>query len=1051
MKKKLLLIIAMFIFITNVKALTFDVDVTNIEDKGNGGTIGSIEKIDVNNKSLDVLFQDIGGEVNFEITVTNVGDRAGTLRDITFEPGNDKIEYSSNLPDGGLAINGNDTNKVTVTAKVKEGAVNGKTTSTVKIKYSYDEGSCPDGEILSKDESMCLCPEGMERNENGICVKPEKKIECAENEIYNEQKKICEKKEVTPVIPDKKPINPSNPKTLDNIILITLLFIVSGLGIYAAMFKKLKTNKKRITVGVITGVITLSLSFTVLAGVFGLNNLLSAIVNPITKTKELVITVNEEIDLIETWDGECSLDVSELTPDKIFQGGSGTESDPYQIKTAEQLSCLAKSVNNGTTYEGQYIKQIKNIKLNDHLNDQATNGDLSGAHVWTSAGYVNWDSATSTNIQRDFEGTYDGDNHIISGLYLTTNSNLYPATYHYTGLFGYTKNATFKNMILKDVYMNTDGFTGALVGYSYNSLTIDNVTTYGTGIFNGREGSGLVVYNSPNDNDIISIQNSTNNINMTCNGPCAGFLYYQYGNPQKIIAKNNTNNGNFFLKTNAPQTSGMLGHMSTNSGEVLIENCANNGDITFADNGRFKGMEFGGIIGYLEGNTITLKNSYNTGDITGMFGLDTGGGIAGKLSGRSSSGNSVVIENCYNSGNLIQNDWSTDYTVGTWGGFTNMSTESKPYAGGIVGFVSGLFTMTNSFNSGEVSVCDYNIGGLIGASIYGSGTISNSFNTGNVKGYGYVGGIIGESNNGGNIVSSYNTGTIESTHIGVLGGLAGKWDISVEKSYNAGNLIKSSPVGNGPLIGGISPQPTIVKNSYNTGNITIKTGSFSGSGQVGGIAGFGGTIANTYNSGNITYEGSTSSQTAGICAMNGTITNSYNLGNILINQIGAEHDSSSGSGYYWIGGVAEGDTSNSVNTGNVTLKLRDPLPESNIINMGGIGYYKAYSNNFNAGTISIDDSALQTPISQDGLAHSKVFVGEIQAKYNSGSSGNKFKNANGFALGCYQRGECTLEESQAVGISTEEDAPSILSIINGDDAFEIKEGETLPTLKIFNN
>ena len=79
MKKKLLLIITMFIFITNVNALTFNVDITNIEDKGNDGTIGSIENIDVNNKSLDVLFQDIGDEVSFSITVTNTGDRAGTV------------------------------------------------------------------------------------------------------------------------------------------------------------------------------------------------------------------------------------------------------------------------------------------------------------------------------------------------------------------------------------------------------------------------------------------------------------------------------------------------------------------------------------------------------------------------------------------------------------------------------------------------------------------------------------------------------------------------------------------------------------------------------------------------------------------------------------------------------------------------------------------------------------------------------------------------------------------------------------------------------------
>ena len=83
--KKILLFIGMFLFIFNVKALTFNVDLTNIEDKGNNGTIGSIEKIDIPNKTLDVLFQDIGDEVSFDLTITNSGNRAGTLKSISVE------------------------------------------------------------------------------------------------------------------------------------------------------------------------------------------------------------------------------------------------------------------------------------------------------------------------------------------------------------------------------------------------------------------------------------------------------------------------------------------------------------------------------------------------------------------------------------------------------------------------------------------------------------------------------------------------------------------------------------------------------------------------------------------------------------------------------------------------------------------------------------------------------------------------------------------------------------------------------------------------------
>ena len=79
-----------------------------------------------------------------------------------------------------------------------------------------------------------------------------------------------------------------------------------------------------------------------------------------------------------------------------------------------------------------------------------------------------------------------------------------------------------------------------------------------------------------------------------------------------------------------------------------------------------------------------------------------------------------------------------------------------------------------------------------------------------------------------------------------------------------------------------------------------------------------------------------------------------------------------------------------------------------------------------------------------------VYIGEINGSiYNS--TGNKFKNPDGVALGCIGRwNSCNLEASQNVGVYTTENAPDIMSVINGDDAFEIKEGETLPTLKVFN-
>ena len=1040
MKKKMLLIIMMFMFITNVNALTFNVNVTNIEDEGNNGTIGSIEKIDLENKELDVLFQDIGDEVSFSITVTNTGDRVGTLRNIDITTGNDKIEYSSNLPDGGLAINGNDTNKVIVTAKVKEGAVNGKTTSEIKIKYTYDEGSCPEGEILSEDESMCLSPEGMERNEEGICVKPETPVVCNDDEIYNETKKICEKK----VIPT--PINPSNPKTLDNIILITLLFFVSGLGIYAVMFKKLNTNKKKVTAGVITGVITLALSFTVLASVFGLDNLLGAIINPITKSKELVVKVNEEIDLIETWDGECSLDVTELTPSNIFEGGSGTESDPYQVKTAEQLSCFAKSVNNGTTYEGQFIKQTKNIKLNDNLSDQIN--DLSNAHLWITVGYIN-----GLDDMRPFMGTYNGDSKKISGLYVTNDSAF---SGYYKGLFGYAKNATFKDLIISDVYMSTSGQAGALLGYAQGNLNVDGITTYGGAVFTGQLGAGIVgYYDGQNEAGTVTIENSENNINIDGRGS-GGVISWiesmQNSDEPNLIIRNVVNNGNITMSNDF--VGGVVNVINADA-NILIDGAVNNGNIT--SQGAQGGSHTGGVIATLySGQKLVMRNSANTGNLTG-FGAESGpiGGVIGNA-----YVGIVTMDNCYNSGNI---EGSNVYLDGITRDEDDILPSSTMYVGGILGYGNGSTTITNSYNTGKISGKFVYVGGIYG----GNGTsvnIENCYNLGEMVSAGYVGGIAGST---ATIRNSYNKGRIILYSMcragGILGGFSGG---KVYNSYNEGELLLTTKYSTN-LSGGVCAECD-VENSYNRGNITIKYSA----NQVAGVAAYSSNVKNCYNSGNIVFEDASPNlkpdSSFSSSYLNSTVyigginnnyddyypTNTYNLGNITVNVNSQEYDENS-SPNIALGGIGSWTgAKNSVNTGDVTVKVNAQLNSRHCFYLSGIALSTAIDS-FNAGTLSIDSDydITQDTFGEgyDGPKKNYISIGQISNDNYDESTGNRFNtDPNGFALAC-ANWYCTAEQSQSVGIYTTEEAPDILSIINGDNAFNDELDEDgLPTLKVFN-
>ena len=81
-----------------------------------------------------------------------------------------------------------------------------------------------------------------------------------------------------------------------------------------------------------------------------------------------------------------------------FAGGTGTESDPYQISNGAELAYLAQQVNAGESYSDKYFTLTNDIDL--------------GSKEWTPIGNENesWDGYK-------FEGTFDGDGHTIRGLY----------------------------------------------------------------------------------------------------------------------------------------------------------------------------------------------------------------------------------------------------------------------------------------------------------------------------------------------------------------------------------------------------------------------------------------------------------------------------------------------------------------------------------------------------------------------------------------------------------------------------------------------------------
>lgn len=167
-----------------------------------------------------------------------------------------------------------------------------------------------------------------------------------------------------------------------------------------------------------------------------------------------------------------------------FAGGTGTESDPYQISNGAELAYLAQQVNGGTTYAGSFFTLTADIQLNEQDVPTANENPNS----WTPIG----------NNKEKFQGTFDGDGHTISGLYISS-------TEQYQGLFGgVAATCIVKDLIVKGyvasakengtLNLNVGGIVvskkkGAIVqNCGFYGIVVGNTNTTG-GVAGGMQGA----------------------------------------------------------------------------------------------------------------------------------------------------------------------------------------------------------------------------------------------------------------------------------------------------------------------------------------------------------------------------------------------------------------------------------------------------------------------------------------------------------------------------------------------------------------------------------
>ena len=155
--------------------------------------------------------------------------------------------------------------------------------------------------------------------------------------------------------------------------------------------------------------------------------------------------------------------------------GSGTESDPYQISTADQLKRFRDIVNGAggqTPNRGAWAVLTADIDLNNE--------------AWTPIG---------PDTGSAYTGTFDGQGHTVRNLSVTGNFNR-------AGLFGCVKDGTIRKLTVAGSVSCTanQGWCGGIAGYA-NDETIENCASLCTVSCTGKDARvggivGLVDYNS---------------------------------------------------------------------------------------------------------------------------------------------------------------------------------------------------------------------------------------------------------------------------------------------------------------------------------------------------------------------------------------------------------------------------------------------------------------------------------------------------------------------------------------------------------------------------
>lgn len=487
---------------------------------------------------------------------------------------------------------------------------------------------------------------------------------------------------------------------------------------------------------------------------------------PTPKTKEQIKADDEQM-----WEMTIDTQIPEelqAQPHPVadsFAGGTGTEEDPYQIATADQLALMAAQINQAqlsknwdeveAATSASYVLTA-DIDMND-VTDFDSWTQQAPEYLWQPIGMM-YDYTLPDGEEAEtlsfFTGHFDGQGHTIRGLYIiSAYYNTDASNQPYYGLFGNVVDGVVENVTVTDSLYHlltpvslhpAGGIVSHLGGRLENCTSdVDIVAQAGMGIggvagdLSGGELRGCT---------------------FTGSIRAEGKVYYAGGvvatGGGGTVAQCRAAGTLDFAQPSALTLGGVAGEVTDVVGSaLLLEDCVNEMDLD--------GPGIAGSLASLH-DGVTIRGCVNKGSATG-------GGITSRLTvykdNNIETSGTIRMENCVNQG-TVQGEEEQGGLVGTVEmydagtglivtGCRNEGTVTSPDgAGGLFSTVrAGSDTsvqISDCENTGTVSSDESCVGGVVNTLFVQGGTtgadvlLQNCRNSGQVTGCGYgVGGIFG--------------------------------------------------------------------------------------------------------------------------------------------------------------------------------------------------------------------------------------------------------------------------------------------------------------------